>query len=603
MIYRTLIIFFIFFMFSYAQANNTKNLFLQQTEIISKEEWSLNKARHLLERAGFGGNQKEIKALFDLGHIKAVNKLVNYEEISIETLKPFDESKIYDPGLKDFPSSRPETIRLAEKHGEALGVKVKKSGNRKMQPIVNKFFFWLRASKLETKRVSYWWANRMLNSPRPLEETMTLFWHNHFANSEAKIRDYRKILLQNETFRKNATGNFKNLLVAVAKDPAMLYYLDAGKNTKGSPNENFSREIMELFTLGVGNYSEKDIREAARAFTGWNSNDLEFVINKRQHDFEKKTIFSQTANFSGEEVIDLLFSKEATSVFIVKKIYKEFVNENLSNDFVEKYAKVFRSNNYELKPLLKAIFLSKHFYQEQNVASHIKSPVELVISTYKKFELEEIPGIPDFNEVTSEMGQTLFWPPTVAGWAGGRSWITPALLMERGNFANNLLNPDIKFIPKDFYSPDSKIIIMHEALKKGKDITSATKLSNGGESIMIAESNMMADRSEDFNTRYGSYRGWQMAIEKVKSIPRNSADINLSKMVIESGATNVSETVDFFLNRFLLNIPNKEIRSLLIKFLKENLGSNSILESKSFLEGPLRKLVHIIMSQPEYQLG
>ena len=193
-----------------------------------------------------------------------------------------------------------------------------------MQPIVNKFFYWLRASMLETRRLSHWWAGRMLTSPRPLEEKMTLFWHNHFSNSEAKVRDYRKMKLQNATFRKHATGNFRELLIATAKDPAMLYFLDAGQNIKGAPNENFAREIMELFTLGDGNYSEKDIREAARAFTGWNTNDLEFIVNKDQHDTEEKTVLSITGNFDGIDIIDILLKQEAASKFLVRKIYKEF---------------------------------------------------------------------------------------------------------------------------------------------------------------------------------------------------------------------------------------------------------------------------------------
>ncbi len=141
--------------------------------------------------------------------------------------------------------------------------------------MVDKFFYWLRASMLETRRVAYWWADRMLNTERPLEEKMTLFWHGHFATSEDKVRDFRKMLRQNETFRRHATGDFRDLMVAVAQDPAMLYFLDAGVNVKGAPNENFAREIMELFTMGVGHYGEQDIREAARAFTGWNADELD----------------------------------------------------------------------------------------------------------------------------------------------------------------------------------------------------------------------------------------------------------------------------------------------------------------------------------------
>ena len=395
----------------------TSNIFAKETnnwkndiDPIKKEDWSIAKASHLLERAGFGGTPEEIKFIYNLGHLLAVEHLVNYEKLPTKYLLKFEESNIHDPGLINFPPSRPATTKLAKETGEALGIKVKESGNRKMQPIVNKFFFWLRASRLETQRVAYWWANRMVNSPRPLEEKMTLFWHNHFATNETKVRDYRKLLLQNKTFRLHATGNFKELLIAVAKDPAMLHFLDAGQNVKGAPNENFAREIMELFTLGVGNYEEKDIREAARAFTGWNTNDLEFIVNKDKHDTGQKTILSHTGNFTGEEVIDILLDQDAAAIFIVKKIYKEFVNEEVDNIIIDQYAKILKSNNYQLKPLLKTIFLSKDFYSTENIGSHIKSPIELVVSTYKKLGLNKSPGIPDFNQATTAMGQLCFGP-------------------------------------------------------------------------------------------------------------------------------------------------------------------------------------------------
>ena len=282
------------FLFSFNISAKENPNWYGNIEPITSQDWDINKAKHLLERAGFGGTPEEIEFLFNLGLSKAIEHLVYYENISVSEMPKFDESDIHDPGLINFPPSRPATTKLAKETGEALGIKVKESGNRKLQPIVNKFFFWLRASRLETKRVAYWWADRMISSPRPLEEKMTLFWHNHFANNETKVRDYRKLLLQNETFRIHATGNFRDLIIATAKDPAMLYFLDAGQNIKGSPNENFAREIMELFTLGVGNYEEKDIREAARAFTGWNTNDLEFVVNKDLHDNESKTILNKT---------------------------------------------------------------------------------------------------------------------------------------------------------------------------------------------------------------------------------------------------------------------------------------------------------------------
>ncbi len=573
-------------------------------EPISESDWDIKKAKHLLERAGFGGTPEEINRIFILGPQGAVNHLVNYENIPDEFLKTFNESGIHDPGLINFPPSRPATTKLARDTGEALGIKVKASGNRKMQPIVNKFFFWLRASMLETRRLAYWWAERMLITPRPLEEKMTLFWHNHFANSEAKIRDYRKLQLQNATFRKHATGNFRELLIATAQDPAMLYFLDAGQNIKGAPNENFAREIMELFTLGDGNYTEKDIREAARAFTGWNTDDLVFLVDDDKHDSEEKIVLSNIGNFDGVDVINILLAQESSAKFLVKKIYKEFVSEYYDEKTINSLAHILRENDYELKPLLKTIFLSKDFYSSNAMGTHIKSPVVLIVNTYKKLGLHEIPGIPDFNEASTLMGQTLFWPPTVAGWAGGKSWITPGLLMERGNFARSFLYPDIDFIPHDIHSYDPKIITMHEFIRRGEDITTATQASNGGENmITMSEGSMMADRDEDFNTRYGSYRGWQMAIEKVKPIKRVAAKLNISKMVLSNGAKTSEDAVNYLLNRFLSVPVSDKKRLQFINFLDFALGTDDLIESESYLEDPLRLVLHLIMSEPEYQLG
>jgi hypothetical protein len=235
---------------------------------ITASDWSYEFAAHLIERAGFGGTPEEIQALAKLTPTQAVSRLVRFEGADSSPLPPFDHSGVHDPGLEPFPPSRPALTDQAKQTGQALGIKVKPTGNRRLQPIVNEFFYWLRASLLESHRVAYWWANRMLTGPRPLEEKTALFWHGHFASNEGKVRDYRKLLQQVELFQRQGTGNFGKLLLAVAQDPAMLVFLDAGVNVKGASNENFAREIMELFTMGVGHYSEKDIREAARAFTG-----------------------------------------------------------------------------------------------------------------------------------------------------------------------------------------------------------------------------------------------------------------------------------------------------------------------------------------------
>ena len=569
---------------------------------IGPEDWSADRAAHLLERAGFGGTPEEIRQLAALSPEAAVDRLVAYHSMDNSHLTPFDHSGVHDPGLEPFPPSRPATTNLAKKTGEALGIKVKPSGNRRLQPVVNKFFYWLRASMLETNRVAYWWADRMLRTHRPLEEKMALFWHGHFAVNESKVRDYRKHLKQLEWFQQHGTGNFRDLLIGVAQSPAMLSFLDAGQNVKGSPNENFAREIMELFTIGVGHYTEQDIREAARAFTGWYYDDLRFVVSGEKHDDGPKTVLGQTGNFDGIDVIDVILAQPATANFIAAKMYRYFVREDLSEALQQQLGNLLRQHEYEIAPFLRTLFLSKDFYSAASYGTAIKGPVQLVISTYRKLGLTSVPGAPDFNDITSTLGQRLFYPPTVAGWAQGRSWITPGLLLARGNFVYDVFFPDINFIPHDRYPRDGKIRLVDRKIAQGMDISTAT-VPRGIDTGSMAESNMMADRDEAFNTRYGSYKGWQMAIQKVKPIPRDTARIDLRSMVLNAELTTVAQVVDAFLQRFLRVPVEPAYRTQMIAFLEQELGTPDIQAAATYLEEPLRRLLHLIMSAPEYQLG
>ncbi len=566
---------------------------------IGPKDWNMERAAHLLERAGFGGTPAEIAQLAAMTPQEAVRRLVYHKGIAND-LPAFDHSGVHDAGLEPFPASRPAATDLAKETGESMGIKVKPSGNRRLQPVANKFFYWLRASRLETNRVAYWWANRMLATNRPLEEKMALFWHGHFATSEEKVRDYRKMLKQNELFRARGTGNFRDLLIGVAQDPAMLAFLDAGVNVKGAPNENFAREIMEMFSMGVGNYSETDIREAARAFTGWNFVDLDFVVTPKKHDETPKSVLGKRGTFDGVDVIDVILSQPITSEYVAGRIYRFFVRQELSPELRAHLGTKFRQSNYDIAPLLETIFLSRDFYSPASMATHIKSPVELVISTYKKMALAEIPGVPDFNDLTESLGQKLLYPPTVAGWAIGKSWITPGLLLARGNFVYDTLFPDINFLPPDRYPlTDYKIGAVNEKLALGMDVTTATK----PDAKEVTSMSMQADRDEDFNTRLASYRGWQLALEKVTPIPRATAQLNLSAMVLGAGCRNAREATDYLLARFVSVSLDAGSHERIAKFLESELGTADITAAASFLEEPLRTTLHLILSLPEYQLG
>ena len=566
---------------------------------LPNDAWNRERAAHLLERAGFGATPAEVNRLSAMTATQAVRYLVRYQNIK-QTLPAFDPSDSFDPGLDPFAVSRPAATDMARDQGEALGVKVKPAGNRRMQQVADRFLYWLRASKLETQRVAYWWANRMLLTQRPLEEKMTLFWHGHFATSEEKVRDFRKMHLQNELFRAQATGNFRSLLIAVAKDPAMLAYLDAGVNVKGAPNENFAREIMELFTMGVGNYSEVDIREAARAFTGWNYQGVKFVINPALHDNDPKTVLGRTGNFDGVQVIDIILSQPVTSEFVAGKMYQYFVREALSPELRVRLGRVLRDSNYEIAPFLETVFLSRDFYSDASLATRIKPPVELVISTYRKMGLKEVPGIPDFNELTDAMGQKLLFPPNVAGWAQGRSWITPGLLLLRGNFVYDTVFPPIDFVANDRVPSERyQILSVAEKLALGSDVTTATK-PDGKD---LTSMSMQVDRDEDFNTRLASYHAWRKAIEKVKPLPRTTAQLDLSAMVRTAGCKTARDAVDHLLLRFVSVPVSAATRDSMVAMLEADLGTADLKLADTYMEDALRNALHVILSLPAYQLG
>jgi uncharacterized protein DUF1800 len=563
---------------------------------IAAPDWSYDRAAHLVERAGFGATPAEIERLAAMSPRQAVDSLVDYESIDASRLRPFDESGIWDPGMDPFPPSRAEAVRLARERGEGLGEKLLPVGTpRRLQPVVDKFFYSLTANQIETQRLGLWWANRMLATPRPLEEKLALFWHGHFATGENKVRDYRMMLRQNLMFRANASGRLQDLLVGILKDPAMLVYLDNGENVKAHPNENFGRELLELFTMGVGNYTERDVREAARAFTGWTNDVLVFKFDASQHDFSDKTFLTTTGPLDGGDIIETILKQPVTGEFVAAKLYRFFVREDVAASVKTDLGRSFRESGYRIKPLLKRIFLSKDFYAAPSYATQIKSPVHLVVSTYRKMGLTAIPTIPDFGRMTGALGQSLFDPPNVAGWAGGRTWITPSTLLQRGNLFREVLFPDVK----NFRAPDRVMSAtdtrVGERLAMGMNITEATREGD-------AESNKMVDRDEDYNTRYGGYAGNLLAFKRTKLIPRNPAALDLSAMVKSAGADTVDKVVDHFALRFLRTPLAAKDRAVLVDFLRTALGTTTIQPGDE-LESSLRELLYLVLSTPEYQLG
>jgi hypothetical protein len=580
-------------------------------------DWTPERARHLLNRAGFGGPPDEVARLAAMPPEKAVAWFIDFETIDNTHLAPFEHSGIYDPSLTPFPPTRPAATRLAEETGSAMGVDAKPTGPRRLQPVADRFFFWLRASMLETRRVANWWADRMVATNRPLQEKLALFWHGHFASSEEKVRDYRKMLGQVQLFQEHAAGNFGTLLSAVARDPAMLVYLDAGQNLKGRPNENFGRELMELFTMGVGHYTEQDLREAARAFTGWRDNDLSFHIDDAQHDDGQKTVLGHTGPLGGQEVLDIILAQPATSNFIAGKLYRFLVRDELSSQFQGQLGDLLRANNYEIAPFLRTVFLSRDFYSPDSIGTHIKGPVELIVSTYRRLGLAATPGMPDFNSTSTDLGQALLNPPTVAGRSQGRAWITPGSLLARGNFARAVLLPDvIAFTDPNLDPYPTQVRAFSARIRAGDDIATASKIVDGTDSRQPQQSDMAAAKQqaglatanllsehEEFNTHYASLKGWEEAVRRVKPTPRGAAQFSLTTLVLEGAARSSGDAVDCLVKRFLSVPLDPAARSAAVSFLEAELGTTDLDRAKTYLEEPLRLTAHLIMSTPEYQLA
>jgi uncharacterized protein (DUF1800 family) len=350
--------------------------------------WTRRAAAHLLRRTGFGSTSDEIDQAYEAGPAATIDELLSDRQES-----------------PDFLARDEALYSVAIRSGEIAD---------------------LRA----------WWAHRMLESANPLAEKMTLFWHGHFATSNAKVQSVPQMAAQNALFRQHALGGFRELLHGVARDVAMLVWLDGNANRRRQPNENFARELMELFSLGVGNYTEGDIKEAARAFSGWHVRQGKFWLNRMQLDRSDKTVFGKTGNFDGDDVVKLCLQHQAAPQFLARKLMQFFVMPAPPDDAVSELAGCIRTSDYNLQPVLRTLFSSTIFFSPEARHAIIKSPAEFVLGTQRS--LGSKVNLRESVSLMGQLGQLLFEPPTVEGWKGGRGWINSATMLSRANFAAEL---------------------------------------------------------------------------------------------------------------------------------------------------------------------
>ena len=360
---------------------------------------------HLLWRAGFG------PAVNELQEISVVSPTSYYQALLKASVKTPAYIDVADNALK-------ELIMGLDEPGQMQ--KQQLSGDQKKELRIK--------SRDDLKSLNLAWLGQMINSRQQLREKMSLFWHGHFSTRTINIFYQQQLL---DTIRDNALGNFADLLKQVSKSASMINFLNNNQNRKDHPNENFAREVMELFTLGRGNYTEKDIKEAARAFTGWGAGVKgEFVFRARQHDDGEKVFLGKTGNFNGDDILNILLEQKQTARFITQKVYRYFVNDQLDNEKIAWLSDRFFQHGYNIESLMTDIFTSDWFYDEKNIGAKIKSPVELIAGIRRMLTMqvqnEEVQLL-----LQRLLGQILFYPPNVAGWPGGKNWIDSSTLMMR----------------------------------------------------------------------------------------------------------------------------------------------------------------------------
>lgn len=380
--------------------------------------WDRNLAAHLLDRAGFGGTPADIDSLVLMGPGKAVDSFIHADDDGDLFPKP----QMLLPAERLLYKQREKAATTEEQRREIR----KELGKEEYTSMLN---------------LRLWWLNRMRYTAAPLQEKATLFWHGHFATSNAKVNDSYMMWQQNETLRRYALGKFPDMLKAMSRDPAMIRWLDLGQSRKDHPNENFAREVMELFSLGEGHYTEKDIQESAKAFTGYRIDYQTGYFRFQEKDFDRgtKTFFDKSGPFTGYDIIDAIVAQPQCARFIGKKLWVFFVSENPPEETITGIAELLLSNGYDIGATLATIFSSAAFYSPHAVHHQIKSPVQWIMQTTKMLEIP-LPDARVLENSLAALGQVVFAPPNVKGWDGGRAWISASSLLYRYNMAAYLLS-------------------------------------------------------------------------------------------------------------------------------------------------------------------
>jgi len=389
---------------------------------IPKRKWSRVHAAHLASRAGFGPTPSQLNRLESMSPEEAVDSFLTYPAESTRNQAP------------DWFHQEQAANRLPNGMDRAAFRKLPEEERRKLRQKQQ------REDRKNLRTAQAWWLERMVKSDHPLEEKLTLFWHGHFATSSQKVRAAYPMLQQNLTFREQGIGSFAALVESVSKDPAMLVFLDNARSNRRKPNENYARELMELFTLGEGHYTEDDIRNAARALTGWSMHASKWEFQERPflHDKGNKRFMGQSGRFDGSDIIGIILKRPRAAEFLAERLWRFFASEQIPKGVVGGLEKVLRETDFDIQKTLRALFLHEDFYHPNMIRTQIKGPVQLVTHLCRTLNSRTPPG-QQMVRACTQLGQILFAPPSVKGWDGGAAWITASTLAMRYQLAERLV--------------------------------------------------------------------------------------------------------------------------------------------------------------------
>jgi len=396
---------------------------MAKTPTLSRRRWSRQTAAHLAVRAGFGPTPTQLDQLEQLDPDEAVDLFLTYSAEKTRTQTPdwYHETHAKHRSPKGLEWK--ELKKLEPEERQKLQKTFRKKQNTQLQ------------------RTREWWLQRMVQTPTPLEEKLTLFWHGHFATSFKKVKCAYPMLEQNMTFREQGQGNWNTFLIEMSKDPAMLVYLDNARSKKRKPNENYARELLELFSLGEGNYSEDDIKNAARAFSGWSlkSTEWEFKERTRQLDEGEKTFMDASGPLRGEDIIREITRQPQASDFLAERLWSFFASETPNKNAMADISRTLRGTNFDLNQGLRVLFTHEDFYHPSVIRGQIKSPVQLCVHLARTLNEASVPPGKMMARGCQQLGQKLFEPPSVKGWDGGAAWITASTLSLRYRFSSQLV--------------------------------------------------------------------------------------------------------------------------------------------------------------------